>query len=152
MKRNFFLILSHLILIIIFIFFTIYRYSQIKNLYKRFGEELNLSGTIDLMMHEFIILIIGVLSLIGVIFLKNSKLFFFISTFYISTQCIVLFLAPSLSIIFFLKLIAVITFLWTLIYEDVYNVYLNKRGLKIISLSMGMLIYLFFLYTEKIVG
>lgn len=148
MKKQYLLILANLILIGIYIHFVYWRLLRLEYLYESSSKEIDFSIILTRLDHEWIVLALASLSLIGAIFWNKSKFFFWISTLYISTQCVMLFLAPSLSVLFFIKLIAVVAFLWLLIYENGYSVYVERGYLKLLFLFFGIFLYLLFFYNQ----
>lgn len=147
MKTKYLFIVINLILIAIYLHFIYWRFLRLEYLYIYHGKEFTIISLFTLLYHELIILLLAVLSLVGILFRQDSKNFFIISTFYISTQLVTVFLAPSISFLFFAKLFSVVIFLWLLIFRNVYSVYLNRRYLKGFYLFLGMFVYSLFLYS-----
>jgi hypothetical protein len=125
---------SHLALLIPFFLFVRIRYFDIQEYYSDINLEFNLITMVRVMKYDIAILTIGFLSLIGVLFFRNNKSFFFLSLLFLGTQCITTFLIPSLSLTYFLLVIAAVTLLYLIVWNDLYYVYINKRGVKMIFL------------------
>ena len=130
-----------------FLNFFMFRYSRFQSVLISYGNKHDFFDTILWMKHELIIIFFGLFSLLGVLFWRTKKVFFIISAFFISTQIVVIFAAPSLSLFFLLKLIAVGVFLWLLLFKDVYIVFKNKLRTKFIILLTTLLLYVIFQLT-----
>ncbi len=148
MKKQHLLIFVNLVLIALYLNFIHWRFLRLKNLYFYSGKELDFTIVLTRMNHEWIILTLSLMSLIGISFRKNSKFFFLVSTLYISTQLVIIVLAPSFSWLYFIKLLATVTFIWLLIFQNVYSAYVKRKDLKILYLLLGVLIYSIFLYSR----
>lgn len=139
-------VFTNVILLLLYADFVRFRYTNFLDLLNNFNQQWSFAIIFKSLGHEIIILLIGLLSLVGILFKRNSKLCFFITILYISISSTTIILAPSVSMIYCLKLLTTLTFLWLIIFENVFSVYQNKMGLKFIFLSLGMIIYSEILY------
>lgn len=142
MKKKYFFALTNLVLLVPFTLFFWYKFLFFEECFKKLGREYDLVDILKTMRHYIIILVISILSLMGILFWSQKKAFFFISTFYSAIQLVLLFLTPSLSFYYTLMTFSVITFLWFLIWSNTFPAFENKRGLKLIFLIIGIVIYI----------
>lgn len=146
MIRRFYLALANLALLVPFVLFVRIRFSTFQQLYIELGKEFDLANIFKTMKHDIFILSIGLLSLIGILFWSKKKTFFLISTMYIATQVVTIFLIPNFSITYSIMVLAAIAFLWFLIWNNTYAVFKNKWRLKLTFLFCGIIIYVALLY------
>lgn len=142
MNKKYFFALTNLILLVPFALFVWYKFLYFEQCFKKLGIEYGLADILKTMRQYVIILSISLVSLIGILFWSQKKVFFFISTFYAAIQLVLLFLTPSFSFAYTLMSLAVITFLWFLIWSNTFSAFENKRGLKLIFLFIGVVIYI----------
>lgn len=121
-----------------FIKFRITNWFSICN---KFNVPFDFASFISVLGHELSIALLGLLSIVGILFRRNSKPFFFMTLLYIATNMTIVILAPSFSILYIVKLISTVLFLWVLVFKEVFSVYENQQSLKLFFLFLGALIY-----------
>jgi hypothetical protein len=126
-----------------FIKFRITNWLSICN---KFNVPFDFASFMSALGHEFSIALLGLLSIVGISFWRNSKSFFFMTLLYVATTMTIVVLAPSFSILYFVKLISTVLFLWVLVFKEVFAVYENQQGLKLFFFFLGVLIYSAILY------
>lgn len=134
-------ILSNFILLLLFAGFIKFRIKGLIIVLNNFNEKLTISYIIKFLSHELTIFLIGILSLLGIIFWRNNKWFFFLTLFFVSTEITMVILAPSKSLFYTLKLLFTLTLIYIIIFRNIYNVYINKSSLKILFLLSGVFFY-----------
>lgn len=134
-------ILSNFILLLLFAGFIKFRIKGLIIVLNNFNEKLTILHIIKFLSHELTIFLIGILSLLGIIFWRNNKWFFFLTLFFVSTEITMVILAPSKSLFYTLKLLFTLTLIYIIIFRNIYNVYINKSSLKILFLLSGVFFY-----------
>jgi hypothetical protein len=149
-QRNdvYFLAVTNIVLLVNFLFFFRVRCLKFYNLI--YDGDLDVFKFILALGHEFFVLTVGLLSLIGIFFGNKSRFFFLCSALYISINIAVLFFAASFSVVYVVKLIMVISFLMLFIFEKIFTVY-DDRYLRVSFVFWGTLSYVVFLYIRGII-
>lgn len=137
---------TNLVLLLLYAGFIRFRCTNLIHLLHQFNEPLNVAIFFKSLGHELIVFLIGMLSLVGILLKRNSTLFFFTTLLYISITSTTIILAPSISIVYFIKLLTTLTFLTVIIFKNVFLVYQHKIGLKFVFLLLGMIMYSVILY------
>ena len=142
MKEKYFLATANLLLMAIFALFVYHRYSYVAQFYEAYDFKYSILDIIKAIKHDLFILMLSVLSMIGILLGSNNKFFFYISAFYAAAQIVLLCKTVSLSFAYAFTAIVFTIFLWFLIMSDAFSVFENKRSLKLISLLIGVVLYI----------
>ena len=141
MKKYFFALVN-VILLVPYTSFIRLRVNKIEKYFNEFGIEYDFFDLAKAINLELFISLISVLSLVGILFYSNKKSFYFISTFYGSIQLVLLFFTSSFSFAYGLMVLSVFSFLWFLIWGNVFKYYETKKIEKLTYLLIGVIICL----------
>ncbi len=131
----------NLVLLLMYAGFVRFRIENLMQIMHKYNEPFSIAFLIKWLGHELVISLLGLISLFGLLFWRKRELFFFLTLSYFTTVLTIVVLAPSLSAMYFVKLILCLAALWIIIFKDVYAVYANKPFLKLIFLFCGVIIY-----------
>lgn len=150
MKNRFFLLLANTILLINYFLFFCFKYSLVSKILSRSSKDVDFFDVSSWLVHELAILSVGLLSIVGIIFYSRSRIFFLTSIAFLSTQLVIAILAPSLSIIYIIKALSILIFLYLAVFKNSVPVYENRRNFKLASLIIFSVFYLVVLWYLKI--
>ena len=139
-------IFLNVVLWLLYAGFIKFRITNWLSICNKFNVPFDFASFMSALGHEFLIALLGLLSIVGILFWRNSKSFFFMTLLYVATTMTIVVLAPSFSILYFVKLISTVLFLWVLVFKEVFSVYENQQGLKLFFFFLGVLIYSAILY------
>lgn len=134
-------ITTNLLLLLDFSLFAHYRYLKIIKINNFLEEELSVVNIMAKLSHELIVLLLGVMSLFGILFFKGYKTFFFFSASFISILAVLVFSNFSLNFLFLTRFVVVLAFVWCLIFENIYTVYNNNLVIRIGIFTSFIVIY-----------
>lgn len=141
-KMRYLFALINLVLLFPFAKFAWHRFHYIQDSFSEQGIEFGIHGVFIVMKHNVLTLLLGFLSFIGILFYSQKRTFFFISTFYASTQLVDLIMIPSFSFWYIILVMSLITFLWFLIWNNIFLSFENRKGLKFVFLLSFVIVYL----------
>ncbi|MNU55779.1 hypothetical protein D3C71_448620 [compost metagenome] len=141
MNKRYLLALVNTILLVSLSLFAWDKYLVVKDYFTEFEIKFDLSHVFKAMKHDILVLFTGMLSLVGILFFNRQKTFFFVSIFYASIVLVLIFLLRSISPLTVIVVISEIIFLWLLIWNNTFLVFENKRGIKLVFLTIGALVY-----------
>ena len=139
-------IFLNLVLWLLYAGFVKFRITNWFSICNKFNVPFDFVSFMSVLGHELSIALLGLLSIVGILFWRNSKPFFLMTLLYVATNMTIVVLAPSFSILYIVKLISTVLFLWVLVFKDVFAVYENQQGLKLFFIFLGVLIYSAILY------
>lgn len=142
MNKKYFLALANIALLIPLVLFAWDKYFTTKQYYAELELEFDLVNAFISMKYSLLILFVGILSLVGILFWTQKKVFFFISSFFGAALLVLLLLVQSLSIVRIITILSEVVFVWLLVWRNTFSVYENRRGFKWMIFMISALSYL----------